>query len=732
MAEDSVDVRILLDLQGASRQARSYAFLYAAFDGSGANSVRDILDCLIPFIAVYTNSIAGKQINLENLQVFLRSQFGFDIPIYTLQQLLQTLRARGYIKTVPGANIYVAVQKEDTFTLARRESETEFDEISNLLAAYARSRNYWETPPSGSWEAAIINFLKPKNPSPERKVITIHKVLLDARDIEYSLVGGFIRNISDTNPDKFNQIVKIFMGTLVEDFLSNISEADQIDKNYPLVIFYDTGLLLRVLGCSGRLFRTASEELTRYLQDIGCEIRVLPGNEAEVAGVFSAMLRSVDTGGEIEGETGEAISRGEVSVNFIRMLDNNFIGRLAQRNNIFEFDENSVASETERHQINEVGFSSFLAREAVKQGRNYGPQNRQNDAGYLGTVMRLRKGTRTRDFGGSKYIFVTSNAFLASAAKSYLIKEGHITASHCPPILYVTQAATIAWLLKDKKLSPDIAGRELLLNCLAATQPNKDWFLSFRKGMEELVGDLGAFVESADNSLVLQAARRIAQEESFGSAAIVRELSLAEILDESRKLMEAQRQKEEDERKRAEEEGRRRAEEDRLRIEEERAKSQEDHKRQSEDLSTRYRTEIDALQATHIEEIATTRVMTEISAREMTRAETQLVIKQSCDRIAKRFVQILQFVVALVLAILVIFDSFKLFEEWPLVGVVIRIILGLVAFFHFLGLVGWEFVGRRFDAVTHKISAFLHRRILGQGDDRDGGRIEPHIGGAQR
>jgi len=84
--------------------------------------------------------------------------------------------------------------------------------------------------------------------------------------------------------------------------------------------------------------------------------------------------------------------------------------------------------------------------------------------------------------------------------------------------------------MKDQRLIPEKAGRELLSNCFAAVRPDAEWFGYFREGMEKLVGPLEEFASDSNNSLALQAARRIAHEESFGSASLVRELNLSEIL----------------------------------------------------------------------------------------------------------------------------------------------------------------------------------------------------------
>ena len=84
--------------------------------------------------------------------------------------------------------------------------------------------------------------------------------------------------------------------------------------------------------------------------------------------------------------------------------------------------------------------------------------------------------------------------------------------------------------MKDHKLAPEKAGRELLSNCFAAIRPDAEWFRYFREGVEKVTGPIEEYAKSGSNTLTFQAARRIAQEESFGNAALVRELNMAEIL----------------------------------------------------------------------------------------------------------------------------------------------------------------------------------------------------------
>jgi hypothetical protein len=550
--EERISVTVLLDLKGADRAAKAYAFLYTAFRKTevSQNPVRDALDCITPFIAPYLNTIAGKQIDIVAVQSFLKTTVGFDIPLYALEQVVPSLAKGGLAEYNSTTKRYLAKKTDASFDLAKSEIETDFDQVEQQLRQFAKSLGLDAPPASSTWGDALISFLKSRTEGSTVSVAKIKGALLDPSHVENSVVGFFIRNVHDHNYPMFDKLLRIFMGVLVEDFMSSVAEIGNFGKGQPLNIFYDTAVLLRVMGCSGKLLRAATEELTRYLQDLGCRIFYLAGNEAEVANILNTIIYVKDTGGELEGETAEAVSNGEVSITELRMLENSFPERLA-RLNIFPAEEfERDISPLAQYQIDERAFSEFLLQQANASKRPYGIQNRTNDAGFLGTVMRLRKHIRTRDLSECRFLFITTNRFLAATARHFLLKTKALQPQHCPPMLSVGQVATIAWLMKDQVLAPEKAGRELLAHCFAAIRPDATWFGYFREGMERVVGPIDAYTRDAANSLALQAARRIAQEESFGSASLVRELNMAEILSRAKEqtdemLAESKRKEEE-------------------------------------------------------------------------------------------------------------------------------------------------------------------------------------------
>lgn len=525
MASDNIGVEALLDLSGSAREAKAYAFLHAAFKRTeiSENPVRDALDCLLPFVAPYMNEIAGQVIKVQGVCEYLKSTYGFDFPLYAMEQLVSELPKHGLADYNRLAKVHVAKVVNDGFSVAKSDIETSFDIIVDKLTKYAISLGFMKDPPSNTWGDALISFLRGSTDPKKSNYIHIKGAMLEGPRTEAAVVGAFLQSLHQNNPDIFDQVVNMFMGILVEEFISAFSGMKSPKGPTDLIVVYDTPLLLRLLGTSGKLFRLATEELTRYLQDLGCQIYYFAGNESEVENIFSTIIHIKDTGGELEGETAEALSNGEVDISDIRMLQNSFSERLATHN-VFPADRLDVFSlDLSRYQIDESAFSQYIKSEAALSGRLYKHQNREHDAQYLASVMRMRRGMKTRDFLDSVAVFITPNRFLAKTARKFLVKEKDLAPQHFPPIATVGQAATIAWLMKDHKLVPEKAGRELLANCYAAVRPDADWFRYFREGIEKSGLD-------TTNALTLQAARRIAKEETLGNATLMRDLNMAEVL----------------------------------------------------------------------------------------------------------------------------------------------------------------------------------------------------------
>jgi hypothetical protein len=90
--------------------------------------------------------------------------------------------------------------------------------------------------------------------------------------------------------------VTIFTGVLIEDFIDNIQIISAPDTFAKLSIYYDTTVLLKLLGTSGRLLQSATMEMHRALQDLGCKTYYFDFGEVETSNVLEALITAYDMG----------------------------------------------------------------------------------------------------------------------------------------------------------------------------------------------------------------------------------------------------------------------------------------------------------------------------------------------------------------------------------------------------------------------------------------------------
>jgi hypothetical protein len=107
------------------------------------------------------------------------------------------------------------------------------------------------------------------------------------------VVASFLQTLSHKEPYDFEAILRIFMGVLIEEFISTICWCRKSRTKKTLVVFYDTGVLMRTLGCSGGPLRVATVEMTKYLQDISVgKVSYFSGNEEEALGILQTIMEA--------------------------------------------------------------------------------------------------------------------------------------------------------------------------------------------------------------------------------------------------------------------------------------------------------------------------------------------------------------------------------------------------------------------------------------------------------
>jgi hypothetical protein len=364
------------------------------------------------------------------------------------------------------------------------------------------------------------------------KVFKADGVLSSATpEIQSVIIGLFIQDCANNNPDAFSNIEKVFTGIQIEDFVRNVQSLGQSSDYSNLWIFYDTSVLLRLLGTSGHLLRDATLEMHHTLQSLGAKTYYLGQNGNEVENILGTLASAYDRGQEIYNETADALASAEITIGQIRDLAGTFESRLSVLNVFpFIYDYNSRKIE-EKFQIDEIAFSEALKSAALRRERIYSVQNALNDAGAVNLMIRMRKGRPSREIGGSKVIFISRNSLLQREARSFAIKQtDEYDESSIPPVLTTGQITTAAWLADSRALEPSKLSQELLARCYAAVQPSAEWADAFANALEEFQAENPEIIADRANAIIfLQAARQAARETSFNDPTLLKKANTVEL-----------------------------------------------------------------------------------------------------------------------------------------------------------------------------------------------------------
>jgi hypothetical protein len=535
-------VENLLDYGASNRKLRAYAYLTAAFETKPryGDGVADVLDCLVPFVVAGTSQQVGNHLNLPELSKFLAT-LGLNIPLYVLEQLLPRLQKIGAIEWNSTYRVHICRAPPESIAPLPNTAELApiFDNIESRLASFAQAHGVHSSV-SETWADALISFLRSETAREVRRPIQVKGAIIGDRDrLDGYIVAGFIQAAHDADADLFQQILQIFTGILIEDFLNTIQTLGAASSYKGLSVFYDTTILLRLLGTSGKVLATATLEMHRALQDLGCQTHYFDHNESEVVQILSTLIEVHGAGKELFGETAEALVNGEVSIATLRDLTATYADRLAALSIFRSQFSYSTTRYADEHQVDERRFESALESAAIEYEKSYRKQAAQHDAMSLALILRLRRGKQAKDVSQCACIFVSRNHLLQRTARRFLVDHAGYDWTTVPAILSIGQISTVAWLAASKTLEPVQVTKELLGNCYSAMRPDSSWAASFLDALERFKRENPEQVDKyADSAIFLQTARFVAQNESLGQTAILQRLNTVEIFKKAAEVAE--------------------------------------------------------------------------------------------------------------------------------------------------------------------------------------------------
>lgn len=524
-AHKMIDVDTLLSPELQNSELRAYAYLSTKY----AQGVRSPVDCLEPFVIYAIAAFEGQQLEWAKVREFLRDKYGLRIPFYMLDRMQLDLVRAGALRET-AIKVYICQDARPSLSSNAVDfSISDIDELGAALTVAATKRGLPKPLTADTWSEIIAPFFLNKSPPGDKQVAKVRGVLVsDPKTYDFTVLAEFIIDQNRIGSRLYKTIEKVYYGVLVAEFLTQIETAGNKASFRDLSIIYDAPVILRLLGCSGRLLQEATEELHESLRELGCKIYYFNHIYDELAEAIEAILKCYENGQPMFRETHEAIGRGEITISQIYACRSELDLRLAALG-LVEHATGYHDRSADEFQIDEDAFKRAL-KSRGSWGRD-GSLAAERDVMSLALVMRLRRGRQVRDVSKAGYIFVTHNTRLFRVAREFLREQDISIPTSVSPVMTVGQISTIAWVVNevfddDRKIT-----KELIANCYAASIPDED----FDQRLKEIFArtDPNMAHELYQNAFVVQSIRQVALSHTAGQSALVKTLNTAEVLAEA-------------------------------------------------------------------------------------------------------------------------------------------------------------------------------------------------------
>lgn len=509
-----------------NRQLRALAFFQASLTSNASNAI----DCLIPVVLI---SIEGKnqsQFDVPEVASAIKDYFPqLELPLYMVNEIIPKLVERAALKRDNSTHLYIV--NSESIREGLSTSHVNFDEnhISALeegVAKFARDNGREAPLAFDNWEQAIIDFFASDREEIEGKIAQISgSIIRNPQDIDRALVASFLQKAEHTAPELLRSAASLYYAFTTYDFFRDLGSSGNKADYAGLSVFYDATVLMRLLGTSGDLLRTATLQMHEALQGLGCQVFYFDHTYNEIQSNLERVVANEKRGQSVYPETQEALRSGEITVGRVAALARMIDTELGAIGITQHFASYETTKPDDVHQIDEIQFTNDL----YNNSPNYDEFTRQKDAHSIALIVRLRAGSYSRDVGKSKYIFVTHNVRLASVARRFC-RVNKITPAHAvPPVLTLGQMTTLSWLASDRPYKEEEVTKELLANCYKAVLPSVRW-------EEEFWAAFSSMPAGEDHSKRLQdaiyvdTARRIALEQSFAHPSLVRKIVDGELI----------------------------------------------------------------------------------------------------------------------------------------------------------------------------------------------------------
>ena len=307
-------------------------------------------------------------------------------------------------------------------------------------------------------------------------------------------VSNFARHILDNDLKGKTYLEDVSKGLMmcIGAYQIQEEESERGNKAHPIkdtAFYFDTKLILRILGCAWTEAVESTKELVKLIQAAGGNIFYFPQTYQEVIDALEkaedCVNRNVQSG---DREMAYYLLHNHVSASAISAKKESVKGELSNLG--IHLRQLQSWSETERlkYAISQADLEGFI-RSAQPQ---WEPIAVANDVEAVYEIQMLRKGNYETYYGGGERlpVFVTSNTRLVSLAMEYKNArpgEKRIFGWRSNRLPLITDVRLTCRLWNPARDGNNLPTMQLAANVIAAQQPSREYYEHLKKTVDEMI-----------------------------------------------------------------------------------------------------------------------------------------------------------------------------------------------------------------------------------------------------
>ena len=436
---------------------------------------KDYLEYLKPFVLQVLIDRNPSRVTDKFVAKCILEQYGLEIPNRTIQLVLQRVSRAYALKKSHGVYRITGSLPNPQLSIKLHDAERHINAVISGLIEFSQTSAKVLTTTDNAMNAicAFLSKFDIQCLSAYLRNTTIPS-MEDSHETDIVLVSDYVISLQQSNPERFESFVCMVTGHMLANALL-CPDLLNAPATYKGVTFYfDTPLLVQIIGIEGEAKRTAVKELVCLLLDLGGEVAAFSHSRDELERVVKVAATKIDASDGRGNIIMEARRQGTTESDLLLLaakIDELLIHEKVKVKATPQYNEKFQIDETAFEQDLDVELSYFNERA------------KEYDINSVRSIYELRQGIFPFSIERSQAILVTSNVSFARAAWKY--GQKHEMSREVSSVITDFSLANVAWL-KAPMGAPQLPMIEVLAFSYAALRPSSKLLNKFLKEIDKL------------------------------------------------------------------------------------------------------------------------------------------------------------------------------------------------------------------------------------------------------